>query len=1359
MTTPSPQKSERRRRWGRALVLWTILIPPVLCLLLLGVVSAGGWWLERIYLRDEIRFGTNGEGGAVHVHGARFDWWRLNVNADSIWFKSPTLDARTGTTSVRIDWINGLLAMRPAARLDIDTVWVAVRGDTTVKEKTPLDSIILPDFSLPIAIVAQVRRLALEDSAGLMLTVQDARVSSRGGKRMRARVGQVQTRWSGDLALAALASLNWTRLDSVDVAVTVRRETDSVVLIGRHAKSPVWHGHDSLAVMIADVSPYYQAFGLGVGIPRTAPNNGSNEGGIKLTATAMLGDSLGAKLQIRAALAEWTVNPEFTLSPQRMELTAAWMQDRGTAVLSSDGRDGENIRLSLTARIQDPEGFVDSTKPLHEQVSASLEGHARGLRVRVRDTLRTADATIERAAWNGRTLDVAVSTGDSSRIEATAMLAGPLRSYRGSLRAAVRPDERWVKVFIGEAVTFKTLDLTGAYDGGYSRKSRGALLTATLAGTSVNAYGVILDSLRSAHEYDLTSGRYSLTSSRLYASSRGRPDVWALTGTVTPPRIKRQGQGVSVEARLAANGRGALFYDLGSDGTMEATAEDFTATALPYEGIDSLPIQDGVLDGVFRWNPTRKTGFSNLTAKITYLRNDPRRGSNRQTITPEPVEATLNAEWTGKLFTLRKAQVVYRGSEITAQARLKPQGRQFYELHKVPAAQYEFAAVQTERFDLADILKTFLPEPPLDSGIVRGGLSFSDVTGFAGRIGMEHIVLHDSPLGIGVPLLRIEGRGDTLVAFARTTGDEAPWLNDSVHAVLTGARGDNQHLMINAMMDGSLRMRAEAVMQNFANLKGTLRADGSLTLPEAGGTIEAVKAFIDFDFPDFKKILENSSLTTHEFTATYVNPGQPRQKLTLDPTLRNGTIQIPNLRIENDAGQKLTGHLEFSPTRSTLTAHVEGARFAAQWTDDYAVDLTNLVVDVNFGPQGSRARGSFSSGTFTYANLPLRVQGRLGSAKAEFIRPPLPPGGARYDRRADTLKVSGVLQESELRYRLRNLGDIQRLMRGSATRRPTVGTPLHLDVKVRTAGSANRISTDMARLTWVGDLAVRGQHPYTLYEGRASAQSGDFGLEREAYAIRRLDVKWLNVPVDEGEIHFEARKELASTCTQSTQAATTDSCTVITRLDGLLNDMQFSYDSDCGGAYGAGANVAAILYSVQRGCYDASIAGGETRGYGERAITLLEPTISREINRLLGPFWGAWVETADFTGLGSLSPDASNTDSVGEALSLALTSREYRRLRIKIRSGYHLNSQDLSSPMENMVALEWRLPLPSTLRDSAWRRRLDNNLRAAVSIETKPVRLGSFETDEIERKIGLFYNYAYWGEWWAKKEEGVDNAE
>src|SRR5690606_37084765 len=156
-------------------------------------------------------------------------------------------------------------------------------------------------------------------------------------------------------------------------------------------------------------------------------------------------------------------------------------------------------------------------------------------------------------------------------------------------------------------------------------------------------------------------------------------------------------------------------------------------------------------------------------------------------------------------------------------------------------------------------------------------------------------------------------------------------------------------------------------------------------------------------------------------------------------------------------------------------------------------------------------------------------------------------------------------------------------------------------------------------------------------------------------------------PVEEGEIHMEARKELASSCTQTT--GTTDSCTVITRLDGSLSDMQFSYDSHCGGAYGAGADVAAILYSVQRGCYDGSLAGGESRGYGERALTLLEPTISRGLTQIMGPFWGSWIETADVTGLGSLSAEETDTDTLGEALSLALTSREYRRFRIKVRSG------------------------------------------------------------------------------------------
>lgn len=1364
-TMPQPPASgnvregeTRTRRRLRTLLLWVLLTPPALGVLLVCALTVAGWWVERFYLRDEIRFGEGEKAMTVHAHGVDFEWWRLNMRADSVWFRSSSVDVHAGATEVGIDWRDGILSMRPSARLNTDSVWLRLHGgDTTTSEPANPDSLAFPDFFLPLAVGVHAGAFVLEDSVGTMLDARGLSVRSRGGQRVRARIDSVRTRWSGPLAPGATARLVWSDADSLHLTATIRNGRDSVFLQGWHAKRPLWRGRDTLAVFIADAAPYYEAFGVGGAVPRpvpASPAQPAGRGGVSVTASATLGDSLTAALHARTRLSSWDVNPAFTLSPQTVELAATWIRDRGTVVLSSAGQAGEEVRLSLTARLTDPSGFPDSTRPFPEQIAASLQGHARNLRVRVRDTLRPADAVIERAAWDGRSLDLALVTGDSSRVEARARVGGPVHgpekavaSARGTFALTVRPDERWVKVFVGDQVEFQGVQAQGVYTAaaGAPRSGAQGTLTATLAAQGVRAYGVVLDSLRTHHEYSLTTGRYVLKPSRLYAPSGPhdrKPTMWTLSGTLMPPRSPRAG--LSVEARLAADRRGSLHYKLASDGTMDATAEDFEATALPYAVLDSLPLTNGVLNGTFRWNPTRKDGYTALQARLLYVQAT---GDRRK---PEPVEAIVAAGWDPRQMTLQQATVSYRGSDLTARARLRMAGKQFYEVATVPAGDYESAAVETGRFDLADILKAVMPESPLDSGVVRGGLFYSDTGGFSGSLALERLGLKNGPEGLTVQTLRLEGRRDTLITVARTTSTDVSWFNDSVYATLTGARGDRQQVRVDAVVGDSLRAVAEGTMNRFAGFKGTLRASGSLALPEGAGGLRDIHADLAFDFPSFVTIMENGTVTTHAFTASYEIPGQPRQRLSLNPSLRSGTLRIAPLSIENDAGQSLTGEMDFSPSEGTLSARVQGDRFALQWTEDYAVDVSNLVINVEHGPGGSRARGSFSTGAFTYADLPLRVQGRLGAVRVDFIRPPLPPGAGRYDRRADTLRISGVLQESELRYRLRNLGDIQRLLGGSAKRRPAVGTPLMLDVTVRTSGSANRINTDMARLNWVGDLSVRGVHPYTLFEGRVSAQSGDFGLEKEAYAIRRLDVKWLNAPVEEGEIHMEARKELASSCTQTT--GTTDSCTVITRLDGSLSDLQFSYDSDCGGAYGAGANVAAILYSVQRGCYDGSIAGGETRSYGERALTLLEPTISRGLTQIMGPFWGSFVETAEVTGLASLSGDAP-ADSLGEALSLALTSREYRRFRIKVRSGYHLNSQDLSSPMENMLALEWRIPIPKAVRDSLWRQRLENNLRAAASVETRPVRRGSFETDEVENKIGLFYNYVYWGEWWARKDE------
>src|SRR5690606_28404469 len=125
-------------------------------------------------------------------------------------------------------------------------------------------------------------------------------------------------------------------------------------------------------------------------------------------------------------------------------------------------------------------------------------------------------------------------------------------------------------------------------------------------------------------------------------------------------------------------------------------------------------------------------------------------------------------------------------------------GKQFYEVATVPAGDYESAAVETGRFDLADILKAVMPESPLDSGVVRGGLFYSDTGGFSGSLALERLGLKNGPEGLTVQTLRLEGRRDTLITVARTTSTDVSWFNDSVYATLTGARGDRQQVRVDA---------------------------------------------------------------------------------------------------------------------------------------------------------------------------------------------------------------------------------------------------------------------------------------------------------------------------------------------------------------------------------------------------------------------------------------------------------------------------------------------------------------------------------------------------------------------------------
>jgi hypothetical protein len=363
-------------------------------------------------------------------------------------------------------------------------------------------------------------------------------------------------------------------------------------------------------------------------------------------------------------------------------------------------------------------------------------------------------------------------------------------------------------------------------------------------------------------------------------------------------------------------------------------------------------------------------------------------------------------------------------------------------------------------------------------------------------------------------------------------------------------------------------------------------------------------------------------------------------------------------------------------------------------------------------------------------------------------------------REPPALEFSGSLSQSLIRYRIKTLSALQGFFKKEGDKKRGGGRihPMKVDAKLHTLGDSNHIDSDILRLTWVGDLEMHGVYPFTLVQGRINSLKGELGFQNQAYQVRQLEVKWLNAPLEEGEANLEARKNLASSCNgrASANPAPRDSCVVITRLVGPLSLLRFSYDSDCGGAFGAGANVAALLYSVQRGCYDPSFANGGGPGYGVKALSLLEPTVNRGLSGFVGRHSYSWIDQTEISGLGSLAGhDAAAGDSLSQALSLQVTSKEFLHFRLKLRSGYHTESQDLSNPWENMMALEWRPPLQRYVDDPDWKRRLENHVSIAASVQTVAVQRNLPEEDPVRKMLGLNYAYDFWGLGWGKPAKAL----
>src|SRR5690606_30462647 len=125
-------------------------------------------------------------------------------------------------------------------------------------------------------------------------------------------------------------------------------------------------------------------------------------------------------------------------------------------------------------------------------------------------------------------------------------------------------------------------------------------------------------------------------------------------------------------------------------------------------------------------------------------------------------------------------------------------------------------------------------------------------------------------------------------------------------------------------------------------------------------------------------------------------------------------------------------------------------------------------------------------------------------------------------------------------------------------------------------------------------------YPYMLVRGKVSGLQGEVGQVRQAYVLRDFEVKWDNVTLEDGVLYVEGEKRLRTDC----RVETRQTCQIYIRLDGRLEDVRFTYDTDCGQGTGETVPPSVLINSMARGCYVAEAQGGDGN-YGGAAFAML----------------------------------------------------------------------------------------------------------------------------------------------------------
>jgi hypothetical protein len=1303
-----------------------------LALVLFLAVYFGGRWAVGHYLAREIAVG----GGRVRLVEPRF-FWSLDLGADSVLYSG-----------------RSLLRFSPAVRLTVDTVSLRltpVDKPDTVKPRP--DSIAFPDIRIPAAIAIRIGGILVSDTGGAMVRCDGVSLATDGPRGLRLEVREARARQTGALRQALSARASWDDTESVIVQATWRQAGDSLAVSARGPKANLLRAQASLLAHLAASEPYAEAFGFPPGLPRFE--------GLDADLKASMPGSFRVTADLKARVHGFPDSLPLKIGPQRMAIHFGFRDTAGAWSVESRGEgtgSAEDVTLGGGLRVMRG-GAGDSLADvawLARHMGVTAEGHVRGFAVTAAGKRGTADLEVSELRASGDAIRARIGTGDGSSITADLRKAvakpsrgasvaraktsakqsaksgakspGALAEWNGTFALDLAPGERWLVAFTDTNVAFKSARVRGKIVGGE--------VTAALTATGLRAYGVAADSLRLENRYG--KGGYVLQPSHLYRDGID----WALSGRVGLDRPGRP-----MEIHLANATWGSVDAAMPAPDVMEARVRNLAVEKLPYAMLDTFKIYKSRVSADFQWDKGKRKGKADLKMSAVYK--------------GEAVQAAVDADWDAQTLTVREARAALSGNEILLSAMINLRGRQFYDLGKLAKEDFEEVGIGANRFDLAKALAVAMPDPPLKSGFATGRLVYSAPDGFSGTYRLENLHLQGDDEKISLKELTLNGAGGALVIKAVTQSASEPLFRDSISLSVTGVLGDTQTLVLNARAGQSIFLDFKGTVKQFKQLEGRLGVRGDVVLPSGSGELKNVRLGAEIFLP-FKDGAKGLRLEADTLGGVYVVAGLDTQTFSAPVKMVGGRIAVPKLSMKGKGGAELSGKFEYDPASKRMSGSLSGNSFAAQFGKGDRVQLRNLKLDLHGDSTSLDLRATVGSGSAEHVKAPLRAAGDFSRVAVTYHAPMGKPSSAQKGAsRIPFLRVDATLDSSDVRYRLRSMETLQNLFKRSPEKRPVKRSAkrsqaMELQINVETAGRGNGIETDILRVNYVGNFSMSGIYPYALVQGRISSQKGELGTKKQAYDIRRMDVKWLNTPLEEGKVELEATKRLARNC----EAGTLDSCNITTRLTGELSSLQFTYDSDCEGASGAGVQVSALVYSVRRGCYSSALRGGGSGlSYEEQALGLLEPVASSYLSDAFGKLSGHWISSAQVSGLSALAADkkqtdssATSTSSTQEAIALEILSKEFWRTRLRVKSAYAPGNNESSNPWNYRVGLEWRPPMPGFIADTKWEPRLKNRVNIEAAIFTDPDRTQENREDEsLRKRLGLNYNYDFWGYWWAKK--------